>query len=45
MKHGRGVYIYADGGRFEGEFVKGARHGIGVRIWPHGTVKVSPTTR
>lgn len=40
MKHGRGVYQYADGGRFEGEFSNGARNGIGVRIWPHGRVKV-----
>lgn len=40
MKHGRGVYQYADGGRFEGEFSNGARNGIGIRIWTHGRVKV-----
>lgn len=40
VKHGFGVYHYANGGRFEGQFSNGKRNGIGIRIWPHGRVKV-----
>ena len=40
LKDGRGIYYYADGGKFEGEFFQGERSGVGLRSWPSGTIKV-----
>lgn len=36
--HGRGtLYYHKDGGKYEGEFDKGRRHGWGVMFYPDGT--------
>ena len=34
--YGRGTYIWADGSRYEGDFVNGKRSGKGVFTWPGG---------
>ncbi len=35
-RHGYGVYSYADGGRFEGEWIDDKVHGRGVSIYASG---------
>lgn len=39
-KHGYGVYIWADGRRYEGLWQNGKQHGKGKYILPNNTVKV-----
>lgn len=34
---GRGIFVEADGERYEGEWDKGKRDGIGVATWPDGS--------
>ena len=38
---GQGTYVWADGRRFEGSWVKNAQHGIGVSYLPDGRVQYS----
>ena len=35
-RHGYGVYTYADGGRFEGEWIDDKVHGRGVSVYASG---------
>ena len=35
-RHGRGVTTYADGSRYEGDFVDGKEHGRGAMTWANG---------
>jgi hypothetical protein len=37
-RHGKGVYTYANGNRYEGGYVEGKRHGKGVHTLPDGTM-------
>lgn len=39
-KHGYGIYIWADGRRYEGLWQNGKQHGKGKYILPNNTVKV-----
>ena len=41
-RHGYGVYSYADGGRFEGEWVDDKVHGRGVSVYSSGNRYVPP---
>ena len=34
--HGKGVYTWADGRRYEGEYVNDKKHGFGVYTYPDG---------
>ena len=34
---GRGILYFADGGRYEGDFVDGKMQGRGLRVWSNGT--------
>ena len=34
--HGKGVFTWTDGRRYEGDFVKDKREGQGVMSWPDG---------
>jgi len=34
--HGRGVYIWAEGARYEGEYKEDKKNGRGVQTWPSG---------
>lgn len=34
--HGKGVFQYADGDRFEGEYYEGQMDGLGVYRWSNG---------
>ena len=34
--HGKGVYTWADGRRYEGEYVNDKKHGYGVYTYPDG---------
>ena len=36
MEHGRGVYVSANGDRYEGEYRDGMEHGRGVYVWANG---------
>ncbi|XP_048866956.1 ankyrin repeat and MYND domain-containing protein 1 [Brienomyrus brachyistius] len=36
--NGRGVQVWPDGCRYEGQFVEGLKQGIGVFTWPNGEV-------
>jgi hypothetical protein len=36
--HGKGVFQYADGDRFEGEYSEGLMDGLGVYQWANGSV-------
>ena len=37
-QNGFGIYVYADGDTYRGEFKNSARHGDGTYIWADGTV-------
>lgn len=37
MMHGKGIYKWADGRRYEGEYFCNNKHGYGVFSWPNGT--------
>lgn len=39
-KHGYGVYTWADGRRYEGNWSNGKQHGEGKYILPNGTIKI-----
>jgi len=34
--HGRGKYAWADGRKYEGEYLNDKKHGFGVYTWPDG---------
>ena len=34
--HGRGVYVWAEGARYEGEYKEDKKNGRGVQTWPSG---------
>ena len=34
--HGRGIFTWADGRRYDGEYVDDKKEGHGVFIWPDG---------
>ncbi|KAJ4462388.1 putative Phosphatidylinositol 4-phosphate 5-kinase 4 [Paratrimastix pyriformis] len=34
--HGRGLYRWADGSEYTGDFREGCMHGMGIRTWPNG---------
>ena len=34
--HGRGVFTWPDGRKYEGEYVNDKKHGEGVFTWPDG---------
>ncbi len=36
LQHGRGLVIYSDGSRYNGEWVMGGRHGKGEMNWIDG---------
>ena len=33
---GKGIFIWKDGKRYEGEYKKGSKHGFGVMRWADG---------
>jgi len=36
MYHGHGIYEYADGSKYIGEWVEDKKEGKGVETWPNG---------
>lgn len=34
--HGQGVYMWADGRKYEGEYVNDKKHGYGIYTYPDG---------
>ena len=38
--HGKGVYTYANGAKFEGDYADNKRHGTGVFTYADGTVRL-----
>lgn len=39
MQHGRGIESFANGSKFEGNWVKDEKHGEGLLSTKHGTIK------
>ena len=40
MKHGRGVYKFANGNRYEGEWQNNAKHGTGKYFYSSGELYI-----
>ena len=36
--HGKGVYTWKDGRRYEGDYLNDKKHGLGVYIWLYYTI-------
>jgi hypothetical protein len=39
-KHGNGIYIWADGRKYDGLWANGKQHGEGKYVLPDGTIRV-----
>lgn len=35
--HGKGVFSWLDGRRYEGEYENDKKHGKGIFVWPNGS--------
>lgn len=36
MMNGRGIFTWADGRRYEGDYIDDKKQGLGVFLWPDG---------
>ena len=35
-KHGKGIFTWPEGNKYEGEYLNDKRHGYGIYTWPDG---------